>query len=53
MTLIPIVLDNEINDIDTTNDSYYLIFTTLSISCLFMFVMFSKRIHTLEKQHNL
>jgi hypothetical protein len=51
MPLIHLILDNEIND--NSNDKPYLIFTTLSISCFIMFVMFSKRIHTLEKQHNL
>lgn len=51
MTIIPLILDKEIND--NSNDNPYLIFTTLSIWCFIMFIVFSKRIHRLEKQHNL
>jgi len=53
MPVLPFYLDKDINDIETSNDQIYIIFTTLSIWCLFIFIGFSKKIHTLEKEHSL
>jgi hypothetical protein len=52
MPVIPFNLEKEINDVETNNDHLYIIFTTLSMWCLLLFIGYSKNIHSLEKEHN-